>query len=70
MTCPPPTSVIDEEDFASSIDFHFPQSRQIVIWVGEHVDEMNQIAVVLISLKTARIPANLVHLRVKVNLID
>ena len=55
--------MIDKEDFSSSVLFHFPQSRKIVVRIGKHVDEVNQIAIVLISIKTTGITPDLIHLK-------
>ena len=54
--------MVDEEDFVGSVDFHFPAPRQVIVGIGEHVDEVNQITVVLVSFKTSRVTTNLVHL--------
>ena len=54
--------MVDEEYFAGAVDFHLPATRQIVVGIGEHVHEMYQISIVLISVKTTRITTNLVNL--------
>lgn len=38
---------------------HLPASRQLQLFVGEHVEEGDQVSVVLVALKVVRIPANL-----------
>lgn len=45
-------------DLSRVVVFHFPASRKIQLFVGEHVEEGNQVSIVLVALEVVRVPSH------------